>query len=240
MGLNSIINYFKTCSVCVVGMKGSGKDVLFGNVIARRNEPYISNLDYTDGINYQKLDLSVLHCGENTYKDFIFNTIKPFNFPYKKGSDIYISDAGIYFPSQYNNQLNKEFPYIATYNALSRQCSRNSIHCNCQNLNRIYDKLREHCEIFIACQWCKFFGSLVIQQVIIYDKMESCINRVKPCAVTVPFMAKQEQISQVKMYLDNFYNTHGMVKPMTLIYFNRSSHDTYYFEKLLEVTYGQE
>ena len=40
--------YFDVGNVAVVGLRGRGKDVLFGNVIARSKHSYVSNLDYTN------------------------------------------------------------------------------------------------------------------------------------------------------------------------------------------------
>ena len=50
MSLKNILKLFKNGNVCVTGLRGTGKDVLFGNVIYRlftkNHIPYISNLDY--------------------------------------------------------------------------------------------------------------------------------------------------------------------------------------------------
>lgn len=96
MSLQNIVKMFKNGSVCVTGMKGTGKDVLFGNVIARRGKPYVSNVDYGgDGI---PLDLSLLDMGGNTYDNFIRDTFNSFSYPYPKNCDVYISDVGVYLP----------------------------------------------------------------------------------------------------------------------------------------------
>lgn len=236
-GLGYVVNLFKNGSVCVTGLRGTGKDVLFGNVIARRKKPYVSNLDY--GGEREALNLSLLNMGQNTYDRFINDTLNKYHHPFKKGADIYISDVGVYLPSQYCNELNKKYSYLPTYVALSRQVSRNNVHFNVQNLNRAWDKLREQSDIYIMCRRCIFLGPLAILSVTIYDKAESCQARVRPCRISAPFFCSKEKRLQLDIYKDNFYNTHGEVRDYTFIFFNRSKHDTYDFEKKLGVTYNE-
>ena len=231
MLFSSIVNLFKKGNVCVTGLRGRGKDLLFGNVIARRNEEYVSNLDYSGSFN--KLDINKLLVSGNNYKSLLDGNIRRYVYPYPSGSDVYISDAGIYFPSQYCNELNKLYGAFATYMALSRQLSHNNVHINVQNLNRVWDKIREQSDIYITCRRCWYLGGLVIQWITIYDKMQSCIDRVQPCRVRVPLFNKEAKI-QAQIYKDKFFNQHGTVENKLLIYFNKSSHDTYYFEKLFK------
>lgn len=234
MNLKKIINYFKSGNVCVTGLRGTGKDLLMSNVIVRRDKPYISNIDYTNGVNYQKLNFDLLNNGKNNYTNFINDTINYYEFPYISGSDIYISDVGVYFPSQYCNELNKKYNYFALYQALTRQVSHNNLHINVQNLNRAWDKIREQSDIYIRCNKCFVIFGWVFQHVTLYDKYESCVSRIKTCRVTIPLFADKLTKQNAQIYIDNFINTHGMVKNLILIYKNKSSYDTYYFEKLLK------
>lgn len=231
MLFHSIVKLFKDGNVCVCGLRGKGKDVLFGNVIARRDSPYVSNMNY--GGEHHLLDFDKLNCGKNTYDDFINNTIKHYEYPYPEGSDIYLSDAGIYLPAQYTNELNKKYPYLPTYAALSRQISHNNFHFNAQNLNRVWDKFREQSATYIMCRQCFVIFGFVIQFITIYDKYDSAVNRVKPCRVTVPIFNKEAKI-HAKIYRDDFFNKHGKVENHILIYRHKSEHDSFYFEKLLK------
>lgn len=237
-GIGFIAKMFDEGSVCVTGMKGTGKDVLFGNVISYRKEPYVSNLDY--GGSREVLNLSLLDMGKNTYDNFLNDTLSPFHYPYRKGSDIYISDVGVYLPAQYCNELNKKYPFLPSYVALSRQVSRNNIHFNVQNLNRCWDKLREMSDVYIRCRWCKvFFGKVVIMGITLYDKADSCQSRIRPCRVSAPLFCSKEKQMQLDIYKDGFYNSHGEVKDYVIVFVNKSSHDTYDFEKKLGVTYNE-
>lgn len=223
---------FNRGNVCVTGLRGTGKDMLFSNVVSRRKQPYVSNIDY--GGEFYQLDFNKIDCGKNTYKNLIDNDIKYYEYPYPLGSDIYISDVGIYLPSHYCNELNKLYPYLPTYQALSRQVSHNNVHINVQNLNRCWDKIREQSDIYIRCRRCIYIFGLVIQLITIYDKYQSCVDRVKPCRINVPLFATKEVKQNARMYLEKFYNSYGSVSNRILFYVNKSKYDTYYFEKLFK------
>ena len=233
MRFKKIVKMFESGNVCVTGLRGTGKDLLTANVVVRRKKPYVSNIDY--GGYFAPFDTYKINLGENSYKNFISGDIKHYEFPYSRGSDIYISDVGVYFPSQYCNELNRDFKYLPGYLALCRQVSHNNTHINVQNLNRAWDKIREQSDIYIRCRRCFYVPiiNLVLQFITIYDKYESCVNRVQPCRVSLPLFNPAGK-AQVDVYKDNFFNTHGSVKNRILLYFNRSKYDTYYFEKLLK------
>lgn len=241
LGLHSnfraCIRDFKRGSVCVTGMRGSGKDMLMSNIVSHRKEPYVSNIEYVYKHNdycyypfeYDKINLN------NTYDNFINGNINKYVFPYPDGTDIYISDLGVYFPSQYCNELNKKYSSLPTFGALSRHLGLSNLHLNVQNLNRAFDKLRELSDTYYYCRECKvFFGKLVFQKITVYDKASSCIERVKPCRITVPLFAKKEVKENARMYREKFYNQYGLVKSRTMFYINRSKYDTRVFKKMLE------
>lgn len=230
MRLKKIVKLFKKGNVCVSGLRGSGKDVLFGNVIARRKGAYISNLNY--GKAFYPLDLKKLDLGGNTYSNFISGNVKNYVFPYPLGTDVYISDAGVYFGAQHVTELNKKYDSLVSYQALSRQVSHNNVHVNAQNLNRVWDKIREQSDIYISCCWCFVFLGFVFMKVTLYEKYQSAVDRVKPCRVRVPLLNKEAKTS-ARLYIDNYRNTHGKIKNGFLFFKNKSKHDTYYFQRLL-------
>ena len=231
MRFKKIIKMFENGNVCVTGMRGKGKDLIIGNVIAHRKKQYVSNLNYRNEY-HNELDFNKIDC-QNDYKNFINGNINYYEYPYPLGADVYISDCGVYLPSQYCNQLNRDYPNLITYQALSRQISRNNVHINAQNINRVWDKIREQSDTYIRCVSCIYLFGLVIQRVIIYDKYESCLNRVNPCRIKVPLFNKEAKI-HARLYLDNFYNQHGKVQSRLLFYFNRSKHNTYQFGEILK------
>lgn len=230
--MRSIIKLFEDGNVCVTGLRGRGKDMLFANVVARRKKPYISNINYKCGCIFHPLNLSSLD-PRNNYTNFITGRVRSYLFPYDDGTDVYISDVGVYFPSQYCGELNRDYKSLPVYMALSRQLSANNVHINVQNLNRAWDKLREQSDSYIYCRWCKvLFGLFVIQKVTIYEKYESCLARMEEPKLSVPLCNRVAR-TNAKMYLDQFRNAHGRIKSRVLFYINRSDYDTRHFRALL-------
>lgn len=234
-GLRGIIELYENHSVALTGMKGSGKDMLCANVVVRRKLPYVCNVDYTSDDNYIPLCFEDILINTD-FKKLINGDIEPYYIPYPEKTDIYISDAGIYLPSQHCNELNKLYPHLATFMAIQRHLNDGKTHYNCQNLNRVYDKVREMCDVYIYSVSCTvLFGKLVIQRVIVYDRAESCQHRIKPCHISHRGIVRsREAETQRDIYLDNFENTHGLVRSRLLIYFNKSNYDTRFFKNLFE------
>ena len=141
MRLKKIIKLFKNGGVCVVGQRGRGKDLLMSNVVVRRGVSYVSNIDYTQDETYIPYRYADIDIG-NSFRNFAEGALVPYTYPYGDGVDIYLSDAGVYFPSQYNEQLNKLYSTLPSFFALSRHIGDCSVHFNAQNLNRVWDKIR--------------------------------------------------------------------------------------------------
>lgn len=235
-GLKKIIKLFKQGNVMVTGLRGHGKDMLMSNVIARRREDYVSNMDYCiPNLSHIPLELRALDLSGNKYTDFVNGTVKQYRYPYPEKRDIYISDVGVYFPAQYCNELNKfysEFPYFM---ALSRHLGDCNVHVNVQNINRAWDKIREQSDTYLYCRWCVYIPvvGIVIQCVTEYDKMQSCQDRVKPFRMVAPLMSSSDARTRVIAEREHFRQTYGIVKNHLLIYRNRSKYDTRYFKKLM-------
>lgn len=236
VGVRFLIKKFEKGNVMVTGEKGSGKDVMFGNVIARIKRPYISNCDFTKDDRYIPIDFSKLTVGYNDYRNFIAGTVKYYEYPYPDGYHIWISDAGNYLPSHYCSQLDKAYPYLPTLFSLIRQLGDCQIHTNSQAFERVWNKLREQgSDCFIRCDKCTvLFGKIVIASYYLYDKAESCQARVKPCRISMPLFANREQRLQIKMYLDKFYNQYGTVQKRFYICWNKSKHDSRFFKEVLK------
>lgn len=232
-GINGIKRLYEQHSVACTGMKGSGKDMLTANVVLRRKVPYMSNIDYTHDDRYISFDPDIMRV-HNSWKNLLYNRVNKYVCPLPNGCDVYISDAGVYFPSQYCNELNKEFPDIPTFLQTQRHLNQGKTHYNTQNVNRVWDKIREHCDVYIYCRFCKvLFGKIVLQLVTVYDKLDSCQARVKvPRVPTHGLVPSREASTQRDIYLDDFYNKHGRVKNRLLIYWNKSKYDTHHFNKL--------
>jgi hypothetical protein len=254
MFFRSVSKYFKQGNVCVTGLRGTGKDMLFANVVARDKRPYISNVDYKAKSVYIPLDFSRLD-PKNNYQQFISGDIVPYDYPYPENVDIYVSDAGVYFPSQFCNELNKAYSKMPVFQALSRQLGDCNFHVNVQNLNRCWDKIREQSDIYISCQKCVVFsnipvighlpilgrllGNTVFQSVIIYDKYQSCLDRVKPYRhMKTPFTLNSQSRAMYKSkdleLHRQFEQSFGKVRKRFIVYRNKSNYDTRLFKSILK------
>lgn len=230
MGLGRIIRLFKNGSVLVCGVRGAGKDMLFSNVCIRRKLPYVGSTDY--GGQFQMFDYSKIDLNGNTYDDFIRGTVKYFEWPYEDGTDFYMPDSGVYFPSQYCNELNKKYPQLPLVQALIRHLGLANWHTNVQRPNRVWDKIREHYDNFIMCKWCCVFGKLVVQKVIVYDRFEAFSKDVPPFPLKRPILNMDRRF-QYEIQRTNYLISHGVIKPHILIYFNKSSYNTRAFKEMM-------
>lgn len=232
MTFNSIVKFFVKGNTLVFGLRGRGKDMLFANVVARRKLPYMSNTDY--GGLFIPYDYKAIDCGGNTYDDFIQRRLKRWECPLCDTTDVYLADCGVYFPSQYNNQLDRKYPNLATFMALSRHVNRSNVHVNCQSLDRIYLKLREQSDVYIRCEFCRVFGRLVFQKVTIYDKYESAVNGRHKVRQRVPLFANSSAKMQAKIFNQRQREDEGFIRTGWLIYVNRSDYDTRVFKRMLK------
>lgn len=237
--MKRLIKLFESGNVCVTGLRGTGKDMLFANVVSRRRQLYVSNVDYKCKrslhlpLNFDKLDPL------NNYENFVSGDIVPYEYPYPERADIYVSDAGVYFPSYDFKELNQKYERFPVFQALSRQLGDCNFHINVQNLNRVWDKIREQSDIYIRCLSCRVLGKVVFQRVCIYDKYDSCVNRVRPFVPLRPrLLASKEEKALVRSQnisaKRDFDERNGYVKEILLIYKNKSKYDTRLFKSLLK------
>ena len=239
MNMHRIIKLFEQGNVCVVGLRGCGKDMLFANVVARRRKPYVSNTDYhCKNAPFIKLKFDNLNI-KNNYKNFVSGEIVPYDYPYPENADCYIADCGIYLPSQYCNELNKLYPEFPAFYALSRHIANCNVHFNVQNLNRVWDKLREQSDTYIRTVSCHvLFKKWVLQTVVVYDKYQSCVDRVDPfCPTPMPLFGGKETKAALRQSNDEakrrYKEIYGEVKKYILIYKNKSNYDTRLFKGVL-------
>lgn len=228
-GVSHLCRLFKNYSVSVTGDKGSGKDLLTNNVIVRRKLPHISNLP-TNHPLYIPFDYSAIDTG-CIYKDLVTGNIPHYVWPYPMGTDIYLSDCGVYFPSQFCNELNRDYKAFPTFIALERQLTGGGkCHFNSQCGNRTWDKIREMADRYVrARRTIKLPFGFFITLTTEYDKYDSSVARIRPCKVPVGSFFSPESRMMSRVARDNFYNTHGSVVDHIYIFRNKAKYDTNYF-----------
>jgi hypothetical protein len=203
-----LLKYFQKCSVLVFGKKGKGKDLVFQHVIKNRKKPYYSNIPY--GYKYNHLEIKDISLAPNTYEDFIQGSIKKVDNKLKDKYDFYISDAGVYLPSQYHSLLDKQFKSFPIYFALSRHLNLMNIHANTQSLNRIWDKLREQFDYYIRVKRTIKIFNLFFTTMYVYDRYQSAKMELEPM--------KKKFSNQYNNALQRQYESmNGEIKKITIV-----------------------
>lgn len=178
-----LVKKFNDNNVIVFGAKGTGKDLLFQNVIRlQKNKPYYSNINY--GYKYNHILLKDLSVSPNTYENFILGNISliPKNNE-MEGKHVYLSDLGVILPSQMDTQLTKLFPSFPIYYALSRHLYNQNIHGNSQALNRIWIKIREQADHYFHCRTSFKIGPFMFTRAIYYSEYKSAEQRILPMKI---------------------------------------------------------
>lgn len=226
-----IKNAFIEGSVMVSGRKRFGKDILFQTMINARKEPYFANIDY--GGDYNHIDMKELLLGSNTYINFINGNVHQCSKNNKlEAHDVYISDGGIYLPSQADSLLHKIYPSLPITYALSGHLYANGIHVNTQRLDRVWKALREQADYFVLmrkrCLKLPFFIVLFTTE---YTKYDSALQELAPMKNSLfnKYSKAEKELYKAK---------HGFIKDGLIIVSKRSLHyDTRAFHKVI---YGAE
>lgn len=226
------VKLFDEGNVIVTGLRGRGKDLAFCIVINARKRDYISNIQYSKPSKRFKrfpLDLKVWELSDNTYTELVTGEVKKYVYPYPDGLDYYISDAGIYFPSQYQSELCKKYKSAPMFQALSRHLGDCNVHCNVQNLNRLWDKIREQSDIYIRMHKCRVFPRLFCLCRITaytYQNAESCANGVIPPRFGIGKSGREARY--------NFEIAHGKIQKLSFFARLPYEYDSRRFKKILE------
>lgn len=220
-------------NVIVTGLRGRGKDVLFSLVTNSNKCKYISNIDYTGDNRHIHFNVNDISVGGNTFDNFASNKLIPYKYPYEDGIDYFISDGGIYFPAQEFSKLNKLYPSVPVFQALSRHLGNCNFHCNIQNLNRLWDKIREQADTYLRCERCKVtFHKFVTLKLYYYDRYQSCVDRVLPM--------KKRWGRLGKIEFDKFTASYGTIKKLKIWGIIRYPFDSRRFKSMLEENYHDE
>ena len=180
VNLSYTAKQFSKQNVIVTGKKGAGKDVLFSAVINRRRKKCYSNIDF--GKYSIVKPIAYLNTLPNTYENLLENKITIIEKNIEERTDYYLSDGGIYLPSQYDIALCKSDNYksLPIFYALSRHLGNMNVHVNVQNINRLWIKLREHADYYINCKLCVNLGLWLYLKTVHYEDYDDCLNNKLP------------------------------------------------------------
>lgn len=228
---NKVTSAFKSNNVLVGGRKGKGKDALTAYVIHRRkSKKHYSNIPYNEKTELVKLeDISV---SPNTYLDFIKGNVTQIEKRFDEKTDFYISDAGIYLASQYDTRLDKEFPSLPIFYALSRHLGLHNVHANAQFLGRVWKKLREQADNFILCRKCvKVIPGYLFIKVYMYERLADAEDELKPLKQPLLSLFGKQDIKVENSRRGDIWCGWVMIPKRTLKYDTRYFHEVLYGEK---------
>ena len=180
INLSYTARQFAKQNVIVTGKKGTGKDVLFSAIINKRKKLAYSNINY--GKYTIVKPISYLNTLPNTYENLLENRIQIIEKNIQEKTDYYLSDGGIYLPSQYDIALckNENYKSLPIFYTLSRHLGDMNVHVNVQNINRLWIKLREHADYYINCKGCLNLGFWLYLKTIHYENYDDCLNNKLP------------------------------------------------------------
>ncbi len=229
-----VADKFNDNNVIVSGRKGTGKDLLFQSVISfntRKNKKtknkykYHSNINY--GFNYNEVSIAELSLEKNNFKNLIVGNYHLINKRLDfENTQFFISDGGIYLPSQYHYIIDKHFDTLAVFYAIIRHLYNANIHINSQRLNRIYDKLREQADHYILTKKSFRLFRWHFTKLVYYSKYESALAEILPLQKT-GLINKYNRADIAKYEAEN-----GIVKEMWIATAKKELHyDTRIFHK---------
>lgn len=220
-----LVREFRACNVIVAGKKGTGKDLLFQHIINKRKEPYYSNIDY--GGKCEIVRLKEVSADPNDFRHFIEGNIRQIDRRFEEKRDIYISDGGVFLPSFADTLLDKVYPSMPVYYALSRHSAEHNIHVNVQNFERVWKKLREQADSYVLVKGRIKLPHFILVKSIWYDKLQSAMQALEP--VKTRLLNKFS-----KAEVDIYKATNGNIKVGWCIIPKRKiKYDTRAFEKVL-------
>ena len=217
----------KDNNTIIFGAKGTGKDLLTQNVIYhRKKEKYFSNNYY--GYKYNHISLVNLDVVPNTFENLIKNEITVIEKnKYMESVDVYLSDAGIYLPSHYDNLLSKLYPSFPIYYAISRHLYNQNIHMNTQQLNRIWIKIREQADHYFKALKTVNLPFCLLTRVRYYSEYKSAESGLLPMR-RIGLMNKYN-----RALIEQFESTHGIIREFwCLTWKKKIKYDTRHFHNL--------
>lgn len=220
-----LLDSFEKGNTIVCGTKGKGKDLIFSYVIRKRKKEYYSNIHYNHKKSLQNdIKISDISIFPNTYQNFLNNEIVIVDKTLKENCDFYISDAGVYLPSQLDSTLHKVYPSLPLTYAIVRHLYNSNIHCNVQRADRLWKALREQADYFITATGTINLGIVLITTFRFYDKLESCCKDLRPLKMSIS-NEYQKALAEENRALNGTIKSGMIIQPIwTIKYDSRAFH----------------
>lgn len=237
MTLRRLYRMSRDYNLSISGMKGAGKDVLIGNMLARYSKGYVSNMDYTMDHRYHPLNLDTYNIPTTTAELISGQVVHTWEVPPDlDGLEVWVSDCGVVLPSHEDKYLSTRYGGLPKCFALSRQIIGATMHYNSQQDGRVWVKLREQSERYVRCNKCIFFGPIVLLTFTTYTKRSSVDDNVPPYPVKKPPLTTTRNEARMAWELAKaqYDITYGEVNRHTLLFINKSKHNTNGYRDILK------
>lgn len=208
MNLSFLVKQFEKNNIIVFGKKGAGKDMIFQQVINKRKRMHYSNISY--GEKTLPIVMNDISLWPNTYEEMINGKITKIKPNLNERLDIYVSDAGVMLPSQYDWLLHKKYPSLPLLYALQRHLYASNMHVNVQSLSRVWKPIRELADGYVQAERTIWIGPFYLQFITYYDRYESAERSLLP-------MKRRIINGTSDALVDQYIATNGLIKPMYLL-----------------------
>jgi hypothetical protein len=213
---------FTKGNMIVIGKKGKGKDVLFNHVINLIDMPHYANMPYNHNTEIRLI--KDLELAGNTFEALVNGTVTQCERTLQPNTNFWISDAGIFLPSQEDIVLQKLYPTLPVHYALSRQTYQMNIHANTQELTRVWKKLREQTDGVIFVRRNKKTSKHITLEIVYWEYYKSAEAGIMPLA------------SGTEQQYAEFEAKYGIIERRFIrVYWEDVTFDTHYLgQKLLK------
>ena len=208
-GKAALLECFENFNTCVFGLRGKGKDIIFNKIINARNEPCYATIPYNEELCIETT-LNKFSVSPNTFESIVDDNITIIKKELKENTDLYISDAGNLLPAQNSPKLVKKYPGFPAFYSLSRHLYNMNIHYNTQDLNRVWNLLREQTGRWVKAVKTSSIGPFLITSFIVYDRRASAESEMLPFKTSI-------FNSEAKALKMDFEAKHGSVKAYRII-----------------------
>jgi len=212
---------------------------------------YVSNIDY--GYGARVIEMEELKIFDErtkhmiTYDDILtgrFKAMKISKNDLFEGLDLYISDGQLAFPNTEHNSLDKKYPWLPVFIALSGQLYNMNVIVNTQEYVRLWTKLRGQQDAYIRALKTtprnktplqKMWPHIPILRNYLFTKVRYFSEQQAAEANTLPFNAsaildegtKFLHLGAGQATKEQFKATHGVIKDMwTVIKIKHIKYDT--------------
>jgi hypothetical protein len=218
---------FDKHNMIVFGKKGSGKDLFFQTIIKYRKKRYYSNIPYGYK-REQSIAISDLSVSPNTFEQTIDNKFHRIPVRFEEKIDFYVSDGGIYLPSQYDSLIDRKFPSLFIFYVLIRHLYNSNIHINYNgSITRLYKKLREQADGYVKMRGVIKLPFILVLLGTYYDKFESAESSLLP-------LSSRAFNGFSKAETDLYRAQNGVIKDFFVFVRKKSiKYDTRYFKNVI-------